>query len=151
MNMFKHILATVDLGDEESSIRVINAALEVTEKGDTVHVVCVVPDYGRSVVASFFSDDHEKEMIDHATEALHAFTKKHVPAGTRIQHVIAHGNIYEEILQTADTLNVDLIVIGSHRPALKDYLLGPNASRVVRHARQSVLVVRSEGEGPAKE
>ncbi|MBT6187404.1 MAG: universal stress protein, partial [Rhodospirillales bacterium] len=30
----------------------------------------------------------------------------------------------------------------SHRPALKDYLLGPNAAQVVRHADVSVLVVR---------
>lgn len=151
MNMFKRILATVDLGDEVSSIRVINGALEVMIKEDTLHVVCVVPDYGRSVVAGFFSADHEQDMIKHATEALHAFTAKHVPEGTRIQHIIAHGSIYEEILETANTLDVDLIVIGSHRPALKDYLLGPNASRVVRHASQSVLVVRSEDSGPLED
>lgn len=151
MNMFKHILATIDLGDEDSASRVMHAALEVTAKQDTVHALCVVPDYGRSVVASFFSEDHEREMIEHATEALHAFTKKHVPEGTRVQHVIAHGSIYEEILETANRLDVDLIVVGSHRPALKDYLLGPNASRVVRHARQSVLVVRSEGLGPLED
>jgi nucleotide-binding universal stress UspA family protein len=36
----------------------------------------------------------------------------------------------------------DLIVVGSHRPAMKDYLLGTNAARVVRHAHCSVLVVR---------
>jgi nucleotide-binding universal stress UspA family protein len=144
MNMFKNILATVDLGDEDSSIRVINAALEVMVPDDTVHVVCVVPDFGKSIVGTFFPEDHEHDMIEHATEALHAFTKKHVPEGTRIQHIIAHGNIYEEILEAANTCEVDLIVIGSHRPALKDYLLGPNAARVVRHARQSVLVVRSE-------
>ena len=36
-----------------------------------------------------------------------------------------------------------LIVIGAHRPDLKDYLLGPHAARVVRHAECSVLVVRA--------
>ncbi|MEX3011348.1 universal stress protein [Hoeflea sp. TYP-13] len=141
-NMFKNILATIDLGDEESSIRVINAALEVMVGEDTMHVVCVVPDYGRSIVGTFFPADHEQEMIKHATQELHAFTAKHVPKGTRVQHIVAHGNIYEEIIAAADQCKADLIVIGSHRPALKDYLLGPNASRVVRHARQSVLVVR---------
>jgi len=81
-------------------------------------------------------------MIAHATEALHEFSAKHVPEGTRVQHITAHGSIYEEIIAAADSCKADLIVIGSHRPALKDYLLGPNAARVVRHARQSVLVVR---------
>ena len=151
MNMFKHILATIDLGDEDSSVRVVNAALEVTAETDTLHVVCVVPDYGKSIVGSFFPSDHEHQMIEHATEALHAFTKEHVPEGTRVQHIVAHGNIYEEILAAAETCNADLIVVGSHRPALKDYLLGPNAARVVRHARQSVLVVRSEDMGPLEE
>jgi nucleotide-binding universal stress UspA family protein len=27
---------------------------------------------------------------------------------------------------------------------LKDYLLGPNAARVARHARQSVMIVRPQ-------
>lgn len=141
-NIFKKVLATIDLGDEISSIRVVQAALEVMVAEDTLHVVCVVPDYGRSIVGTFFPADHEKQMIEHATQELHAFTAKHVPKGTRVQHIIAHGSIYEEIIAAADQCEADLIVVGSHRPALKDYLLGPNASRVVRHARQSVLVVR---------
>jgi nucleotide-binding universal stress UspA family protein len=32
--------------------------------------------------------------------------------------------------------------MGSHRPNMSDYLIGPNAARVVRHAPVSVLVVR---------
>jgi nucleotide-binding universal stress UspA family protein len=39
-------------------------------------------------------------------------------------------------------MNADLIVLAAHRPELKDYLLGPNASRVVRHAKCSVYVIR---------
>jgi nucleotide-binding universal stress UspA family protein len=35
-----------------------------------------------------------------------------------------------------------LIVMNSHRPDLRDHLIGSNASQVVRHASCSVLVVR---------
>ena len=57
--------------------------------------------------------------------------------------LVSHGaSIYAEILAVAEEANADLIVIGSHRPAMKDYLLGTNASRVMRHARCSVLVAR---------
>lgn len=142
MHMFKHILATIDLKDEVSSVRVVKAALEVMDDVNSLHVVCVVPDYGLSVVGTYFPENHETSMIQQATAALHEFTSKHVPAGIRLQHIVAHGNIYEEILEAAKQCKADLIVIGSHRPALKDYLLGPNAARVVRHAQQSVLVVR---------
>ena len=38
--------------------------------------------------------------------------------------------------------DADLIVIGSHRPAMSTYLLGSNAKTIVRHAKCSVLVLR---------
>jgi nucleotide-binding universal stress UspA family protein len=49
---------------------------------------------------------------------------------------------YADILGITEEAGADLVVVGSHRPAMKDYLLGTNASRVVRHARCSVLVAR---------
>ena len=55
---------------------------------------------------------------------------------------MAQGSIYHGIRRLADKLECDAIVLADHRPELRDYLLGPNASRVVRHANQSVLVVR---------
>ena len=50
--------------------------------------------------------------------------------------------MYEEIIHTATELGVDLIVMSAHHHELSDYLLGPNAARVARHAAQSVLIVR---------
>lgn len=141
-NIFKHVLACVDLGDESSSAQVIAAAMETVGENDTLHVFTAVPDFGRSIVGSFFPDDYEKSAIQKARDALRTFIDGRVPKGTRVQAVIGHGNIYEEILVAADKVKADLIVIGSHRPELKDYLLGPNAARVVRHAKISVLVVR---------
>ena len=49
-----------------------------------------------------------------------------------------------KFIQSAGDLNCDLIVLASHRPETKDYLLGPNAARVARHAKQSVFVVRNK-------
>ncbi len=49
-------------------------------------------------------------------------------------------DVIQAIKDQADAL--PFAHIGSHRPELKDYLLGPNAARVVRHANCSVLVVR---------
>ena len=50
--------------------------------------------------------------------------------------------IYHEVLDEADKCGADLIVIGSHRPSMSTYLLGSNATTIVRHAKVSVLVVR---------
>ena len=144
MNMFKKVLATIDLGDEDTSRAVLNGAMEVMSGDDSLHVLCVIPDYGMSVVGSCFPEDFEEKAIAKAKEALHEFTKKNVPDGTPVQHIVGHGRIYEEIIAAAETISADLIVVGSHRPVLKDYLLGPNASRVVRHSNRSVLVVRPD-------
>ena len=57
--------------------------------------------------------------------------------------LVTHGaSIYAEVLGVAEEAEADLVVLGSHRPAMKVYLLGTNAARVVRHARCSVLVAR---------
>ena len=67
---------------------------------------------------------------------------EHIPNDIKVQHIIGQGTVYEVILKMAKKTKCDLIVIGAHRPELKDYLLGPNAARVVRHADCSVMVVR---------
>jgi nucleotide-binding universal stress UspA family protein len=41
---------------------------------------------------------------------------------------------YEEILEVADQIDADLILMASHKPSAKIYLLGSNAAQVVRHA-----------------
>jgi nucleotide-binding universal stress UspA family protein len=60
----------------------------------------------------------------------------------RISSVVRLGSVYHEVLDEADKAAADLIVIGSHRPSMSTYLLGSNATTVVRHAKVSVLVVR---------
>ena len=53
------------------------------------------------------------------------------------------GSVYNEVLDEAEKTGADLVVIGSHRPTMATYLLGSNASTIVRHAKCSVLVVRA--------
>jgi len=40
---------------------------------------------------------------------------------------------------------IRLIEMSAHRPEFKDYVIGPNAARVLRHATQSVFVARDRG------
>ncbi|MBE9476665.1 MAG: universal stress protein, partial [Proteobacteria bacterium] len=60
----------------------------------------------------------------------------------KVRHLVVTGNAYEEILKVAAADGASLIVIGAHKPDFKDFLLGPNAARVVRHSTCSVFVVR---------
>ena len=75
-------------------------------------------------------------------EALHGWVKTNIPEDVRVHHIVGEGTVYEVILEIADKIKADVVVLAAHRPELKDYLLGPNAARVVRHAACSVMVVR---------
>jgi nucleotide-binding universal stress UspA family protein len=141
--MYKHIVVPVDLNEESSWRKAVPTAIQLCRTfGAELHLLSVVPDYGMTMVSQYFPEDFEKKAIDGATRDLHALSEKFDTKDITVQHVIAHGTIYEEVINTADGVGADLIVMASHRPQLSDYLLGPNAARVVRHAKQSVLVVR---------
>lgn len=144
--MFKTILVPIDLAEPASSTRALKAAIGMArDHGATLHAVSVVPDVGMSIVGSYFPKDFETRAIEETKSNLRAFLQEVAPDDVPVKGHVAHGGIYQEILHIAGTLSADLIVMASHRPAMRDYLLGPNAARVVRHASQSVLVVRDPG------
>ena len=141
--MYKDILLAVDLTDDSSWNKALPTAVGVCRAfGATLHMLSVVPDFGMTVVGQYFPKGFEKQAVEAARKELHALSERYVPAGVEVKHIIAYGGIYEKILAAARTIGCDLIVIAAQRPELKDYLLGPNAARVVRHAGCSVLVVR---------
>ena len=141
--MYTDILLPVDLGNESSWAKALPAAIEYCEAfGSNLHVMTVMPDFRSPMVAQFFPDDHEDKLMDNARDVLNKFVADRVPEEIKVQHIVADGTIYKAIIETADDIGADLIIMGSHRPELQDYLLGPNAARVVRHSQKSVLVVR---------
>jgi nucleotide-binding universal stress UspA family protein len=141
--MYKSILVPIDLSEESSWRKSLPSAIAMARTfGTDLHVITVVPDFGRSIVGGYFPDGFEAQALEKTSEILKQFLEQNVPGDIICKGHVAHGTIYEEINQVADKLGCDLIVLASHRPELKDYLLGPNAARVVRHARQTVMVVR---------
>ena len=141
--MYKSILLPVDLTEESSWRKALPAAVACCRAfGAELHLLTVVPDFGSAAVAQYFPEDFEERIITQTRDELRAFADRLVPEEVKVRPRVAYGTIYEKILEVADDVRADLIVMAAHRPELKDYLLGPNAARVVRHADQSVLVVR---------
>lgn len=142
--MFKHILLPVDLNSEDSWKKALPVAVENCKNfGATLHLIAVIPDVGGHVaVAQYFPADYDDQILAQTRDELHAFSGREIPEGVKVQHIIAHGSIYKEILGAAVTVKADVIIMAAHGPGLGDYLIGPNAARVVRHANCSVMVVR---------
>jgi nucleotide-binding universal stress UspA family protein len=140
--MPRTILLPIDLSEKGSWERSLAEALSLLGDKGVLHVVSVLPDFGMAQVSDFFDRNFEKDALGAFGKSLADWVEEHVPDNVEVHPHILHGTIYDEILRAAEKLKVDVIVMGSHRPELKDYLLGPNAARVVRHADCSVYVVR---------
>ncbi len=141
--MYNHILVPIDLDSAYDWAKTVPTAVGLAKAHDArLHVMTVIPDFGMNLVGQFFPKNFEKEVSGKVLSALKEKTASAVPADIPLQHIVGEGRVYETVLRMADKVGADLIVIGAHHPELKDYLLGPNAARVVRHANCSVLVVR---------
>jgi nucleotide-binding universal stress UspA family protein len=142
--MYKKILVPIDLDQESSWRRALPVAVEYCQIfGARLYLLTVVPEFGNGLIGSFFPPDFEEKAVAEARDRIEALGRDKVSPNIKVTCHVAQGSVYEEILAAARELEADLIVMASHRPELKDYLLGPNAARVVRHAPISVLVVRN--------
>ena len=139
------IFAAIDLEyPEHHGIILRNAHEFAVSQGKRLAVISVLPDFGMSLLSPWFKDGATENVLREAGEALHRAVTEAL--GEEVDqaslHILRQGTIYQEILTAADKHEPTLIVMGAHRPDLRDYLIGPNAARVVRHAKCSVLVLR---------
>lgn len=78
-----------------------------------------------------------------AREMLREFMAENVPAGVQAEPVVREGEPWREIAEGAEELKADLVVMGHQGlSAVREYLLGGTALKVVRHSGASCLVVR---------
>jgi len=139
------VLCAVDISNKGQDQNVIKQAARLAALDDAqLDVITVLPDFGMSVVGGFFDKNYQKETISKTKTELNNLVGEVLGAevNAKVRHLVALGSAYEEILNAAEADNATLIVIGAHKPDFKDFLLGPNAARVVRHSTCSVYVVR---------
>ena len=141
--MYKNILLAIDLNDETSCRKPLLSAVELARTfGARLHVLTVVREVEAILQAKTGPLGYDPIEAD-LENRIAALIRRADASDLKPDILVTHGaSIYGEILGAAEEAEADLVVVGSHRPAMKDYLLGTNAARVVRHARCSVLVAR---------
>ena len=143
--MVATIVLPLDLDHESSWRKALPLAADFARhSGAQLHVMTVVPDehVKMTIVAQLIPEGYEQRIVDDAKQRLSALLKQHAPADMKIQQAVRRGSVYKEILRYARDTQADLVIMAAHRPEMRDYLLGPNAARIVRHADCSVWVVR---------
>lgn len=140
--MFRTILVPVDLAEPEMAVKAVDAAVQMARQSGGALRLVNVQQFLPATYMDFTPADFDEKQREWAELRMKELSAKVDLPKERVSTNVRLGSIYPEILAEADTWGADLIVIGSHRPAMSTYLLGSNAKTVVRHAKCSVLVVR---------
>jgi len=135
--MYQHILIPVlfDAGhDNQASYSVAMALADEGADLTVFHVLEEIPTYVTAEIPNevLATTRHqvEKSLVQSA-RALPGSVPK-----------LKYGHPGRTIVDYASADNIDCIVLASHRPGIEDFFLGSTASRVVRHAKCSVHVIR---------
>ncbi len=140
--MFKHILVPVDLADTELAKPSLETAVSLARaSGGDLRLLNVLP-MTPVMLAEYVPPDFDAQQRQSAEEALSIIARECGLDAAHVSWNVRQGGIYHEVLEEAKAIGADLIVMSSHRPAMRTYFLGSNAGHVVRYATCSVLVVR---------
>ncbi|SFC48965.1 Nucleotide-binding universal stress protein, UspA family [Polaromonas sp. OV174] len=144
--MFNHILVPVD--GSSTAGQAIDKALALAEAfKSAVTIIYVIDPYAFTGVGTDFSYGQAEYLSAanaEANEAIKTAKQAFEARGIAATGSVVEGHaIYRGILETAVSLNVDLIVMGSHgRHGLERLVLGSVTAQVLSHAHLPVLVVR---------
>ena len=136
--MYKKILVPIDMAHAAEGKKNVGDALKHAVEDAKITLLYVVEEIPNWAAISLPADLIDKSLAE-AHDELKAIANA---TGRKMDVEVRTGHSYNTILDVAEEKEVDLIIVASHRPGLKDYFLGSTAAKVVRHARCSVLVVR---------
>jgi nucleotide-binding universal stress UspA family protein len=134
--MYNTIIIALAL-DQGHGLRAMEIARKLGSK-DTkiiaIHVIDQIPSY-----ASYYMTTENKKDIQQAAKKAMA---ERIGKDKNAEAVVLTGHPGRTITDYADKISADCIIVGSHKPGLKDFFLGSTAARVVRYAACSVHILR---------
>ncbi len=139
---YKHILVAVELDpscDGLPTKKAVDLAETFGAKVTLIHAVEHMSSYGAAYGIAAGADIEEM-LLENAREAMTKLgTKMSIPDN---HQVIQLGPARLVILDEAEKLKVDLIIVGSHGRHGVRLLLGSTANAVLHHAKCDVLAIR---------
>lgn len=136
--MYDKILIPVDMSHTEKAVPMIEVAKKLAGENTQyilMSVIYQVPGYLETSIPQEYFEMSKEE----ARKTLKVLA---IDSEIDAKVELCSGEAAHEILALSEGQKIEMIVIGSHRPGLSDYLLGSTAARVVRHAKCPVMVLR---------
>ncbi len=159
--MYSKILYPTDFSD--CAARALEAIVRLKEAGAQEVVILHVVDIRHCEMAFIgtawvkgppeeYLESLRKELLTLAESRAEEVRQQLEKAGLQARVKIVIGHPFQDILKTADGEKVDLIVMGSHgKSNVREMLLGSVSEKVIRKARQHVLVIKRDDGGTGKE
>jgi len=133
----------VPFDGSESGKKALGRACELSRSdGSEVSVLYVIPRYEEMM--DFFKTDAIKKSLQQEAEKIVNKAKKiAADLGVQIKAVVQEGHASDKILEIADKLKNDLIVMGTHGwRGMNKAILGSTAERIIAYASCPILIVR---------
>ena len=140
---FGSVMLPVDFS-AHSDIAAGYATWFVQKCGPIVHLVHVIanpldPLYEPESAVRWLLVEHAEKK---ANEWLQSWGERSLPLGCQREHHIAHGDPYGKLLEFANQISPDVIVMSTHgRSGIAHLLIGSVAEKLVRHAPCPVFVI----------
>lgn len=142
--MYNDIVVPSD--GSEGFDEVLEHAMQIAEKFDgTIHAVHVadIRAYNRGIDIAPILEEFEQLGQEITQEVTDKAEERGIPTFREVRKGVPH----QEILDYADEVEADLIVMGTHgRTGLSRWMLGSVAEKVVRKSDIPVLLSELEGE-----
>lgn len=152
--MLKNILIPTDFSD--CSNRALKLGLAIAQKFDAqAHVLHASASIDRSTfsdpkvlqMVGDMLDDEAQRLDEAAQEQMKSLVGDvgEIDEG-RVHYRVVQGNPASSILEVADDVKADMIVMGTHgRAGVGDLILGSTAERVTRKANCAVMTIKPDG------
>lgn len=143
---YQHILVPID--GSETSLAAVHKAAEFAQAFNAKITVAQVMTLDPYVAAEYISAAQSNDMIERARSAilddLATAKAKFAELGVEVETQLLEGQVvHRELIDAAEKLAADLIIIGSHgRTGLKKLFLGSVAQNVLSEVHIPVLVIR---------
>jgi len=144
MKLFNNILFATDFSDASgpAADHAITLAKLTGAHLHVLHVINELDEHQRVMIPKEAFLVLERELEVQAVRQLDRFCKERASDLEKTAHAEV-GSAFLKILETAEQVKADLIVMGTHgRTGMEQVIVGSTAERVVRRSKIPVLTVR---------
>lgn len=138
--MIRHIVVATDFSTR--SDRALRRATMLAKRSGAILTQVHVVDDDQPAHLVRPKVEAARAVLEESARTIEAFDK--IPAYA----MVVTGDVYSGIVEAADDLGADIIVVGSHRRQFRDLFVGTTAQRVIAHSGRPVLMAAGVPSAP---